>query len=78
MSSRSSAAATMTLATSPYACAQVWPDRESMACPRNRFEVASRLSPTAAEALSHHREATVITAVDVLHRRSHENAARSP
>jgi len=63
MSSRSSAAATMTLATSPYACApRCRPDRESMACPRNCFKVASRLPPTAVVALSHHREATVITA----------------
>ena len=43
MSSRSSAAATMTLATTPYACAQVsGRSGESMACPRNCFKVASR------------------------------------
>jgi hypothetical protein len=63
MSSRSSAAATMTLSDDPVRLRpRCRPDRESMACPRNCFKVASRLPPTAVVALSHHREATVITA----------------
>ena len=62
MSSHSSAAATMTLATSPYACAQVSARSGVHGMPEELLQVASRLPPTAVVALSHHREATVITA----------------
>jgi hypothetical protein len=60
--SRSSAAATMTLATSPYACAQVSARSGVHGMPEELLQVSSRLPPTAVVALSHHREATVITA----------------
>ena len=63
MSSRSSVAAIMTLATSLYACAQVSARFGSpLACPRNCFKVASRLPPNHCCNAQSQREVTVITA----------------
>jgi hypothetical protein len=62
MSSRSSAAAIMTLATSPYACAQVSGRSGVYGVPEEQLPGGQQASQTAVVALSHRREATVITA----------------